>query len=116
MAEPIFEPLTPMSSWIGIAEHRLHPDLAARPDLDRTSRHVICPQIECAAACQFEAGMVPVAGQDAVLNAAAIERETHMGAAIVEREDVPTLMHEQDRATAAVQDKSAFGFQLFEGP
>src|SRR6476659_7312038 len=79
MAEPIFEPLTPMSSWIGIAEHRLHPDLAARPDLDRTTRHVICPQIECAAACQFEAGMVPVAGQDAVLNAAAIERETHMG-------------------------------------
>src|ERR1700722_15313609 len=61
MAEPIFEPLTPMSSWIGIAEHRLHPDLAARPDLDRTSRHVICPQIKCTAACQFEAGMVPVA-------------------------------------------------------
>src|SRR5258706_2754908 len=59
-----------MSSWIGIAERRLHPDLAARPDLDGTSRHVICPQIECAATCQFEAGMVPVAGQDAILNAA----------------------------------------------
>ena len=112
MAEPIFEPLTPMSSWIGIAEHRLHPDLAARPDLDRTSRHVICPQIKCTAACQFEAGMVPVAGQDAVLNAAAIERETHVGAAIVKREDVPTLMHEQHRAVAAVHNKPAFGFQL----
>src|ERR1700736_4573524 len=106
MAEPIFEPLTPMSSWIGIAEHRL------RPDLDRPSRHVICPQIKCTAACQFEAGMVPVAGQDAVLNAAAIERETHVGAAIVKREDVPTLMHEQHRAVAAVHNKPAFGFQL----
>jgi hypothetical protein len=56
--------------------------------------------------------MMPVAGQDAVLNAAAIERETHMRAAIVEREDVPTLMHEKDRAMAAVHYKSPFGFQL----
>jgi hypothetical protein len=58
--------------------------------------------------------MMPVAGQDAVLNAAAIERETHMRAAIVEREDVPTLMHEKDRAMAAVHYKSPFGFYLFE--
>jgi hypothetical protein len=56
--------------------------------------------------------MMPVAGQDAVLNTAPIERETHVGAAIVEREDVPTLMHEQHRAVAAVHNKPAFGFQL----
>jgi hypothetical protein len=37
--------------------------------------------------------MVPVAGQDAVLDAATIERETHMRAAIVEREDMPALVH-----------------------
>jgi hypothetical protein len=41
---------------------------------------------------------------------APIERETHMRAAIVEREDVPTLMHEKDRAMAAVHNESAFGF------
>jgi hypothetical protein len=35
-----------------------------------------------------------------------------MWAAIVEREDVPTLMHEQHRAVAAVHNKPAFGFQL----
>jgi hypothetical protein len=59
--------------------------------------------------------MVPVAGQDAVLNAAANERETHVGAAIVEREDVPAFMHEQHRAVAAVHNKPALGFYLFEG-
>src|ERR1700751_3286066 len=115
MAEPVFEPLTPMSRWIGIAEHRFHPHLAARPDLDRASRHVICPQIECAAARQFEPRMMPVAGQDAVLDAAPIERETHMRAAIVEREDMPALVYEEDRAMAAVHNKSALGFQLLKG-
>src|SRR5580704_8862584 len=36
--------------------------------------------------------MMPVAGQDAVLNAAPIQRKTHMRAAIVEREDMPALV------------------------
>src|SRR5438552_10474378 len=58
--------------------------------------------------------MMPVAGQDAVLNGATIERETHMRAAIVEREDVPALVHEKDRAMAAMHNESPFGFYLFE--
>ncbi len=58
---------------------------------------------------------MPVAGQDAVLNAAAIERETHMGAATVERVDMPALMHQEDWAMAAVQNESPFGSYLFEG-
>ena len=56
--------------------------------------------------------MVPVAGQDAVLDAATIQWETHMRATIVEREHVPVLVHEENRAMAAVHNKSAFGFQL----
>src|SRR5260370_22470508 len=59
--------------------------------------------------------MVPVAGQDAVFNTAPIERETHMRAAIVESEDMPALVHEKDRAMAAVHNESPFGFYLFEG-
>jgi hypothetical protein len=43
MSEPICEPLTPMSNRIGVAKHRLHPDLAAGADLDGTSRHIVCP-------------------------------------------------------------------------
>jgi hypothetical protein len=37
-----------------------------------------------------------------------------MRAAIVERKDVPALVHEKDRAMAAVHYKSPFGFYLFE--
>src|SRR4029077_19310161 len=58
---------------------------------------------------------MPVAGQDALLNAAAIEWETHMRTAIVEREDMPAVVHEKDRAMAAVHNESPFGFQLLKG-
>ena len=52
--------------------------------------------------------MMPVAGQDAVLDAAPIERETHMRATIVEREDAAALVDDEDRAMAAVDDKPPF--------
>ena len=45
-----------------------------------------------AAACQFEARMVPMASQDAVLDAASFQRETHVRTAIVEREDLAALV------------------------
>src|SRR5271165_5783124 len=38
-----------------------------------------------------------------------------MGAAVVQREDVTALVHEKDRAMAAVHNESPFGFYLFEG-
>src|SRR5438270_11235496 len=114
MGEPVFEPTAPMSNWIGVAKHRFHPDLTARTDLDGTTRHVVGPQIEGAAARQREARMMPVAGQDAILDAAPFERETHMGAAIVERKDVTALLHEEDRAVTAMHDEPPFGFQFIE--
>ena len=58
--------------------------------------------------------MMPVAGEDTVLDAATLKREAHMWTAVVEREDVPVLVHEQDRAVAAVHNKPTFGFQLFK--
>jgi len=42
------------------------------------------------------------------------QRETHMRTAVVEREDAPILVHEQDRAVAAVHNKPALGFQLLK--
>src|SRR5271169_2453610 len=58
--------------------------------------------------------MMPVAGQDAVLDAAALERETHMRAAIVERDYMPAVVHQQDRAMAAMHDEPSLDFQLFQ--
>src|SRR5271168_3894647 len=109
MGEPVFEPLPPMSNRVGVAKHRLHPDLTARADLDGASQHVVCPKVKGAAARQFERRMMPVAGQDAVLDAATLQRETHMRTAVVERKDVPLLVHEQNRAVAAVHNKPTLG-------
>src|SRR3954453_9442256 len=114
MGEPVFEPLPPMSNRIGVAKHRLNPDLTARADLDGTSGHIVCPKVKGAATRQFEPRVMPVAGQDAVLDAATLQGETHMGTAIVKREDVPVLVHDQNRAVAAVHDKPALGLQLLK--
>src|SRR6266853_2960440 len=57
---------------------------------------------------------MPVAGQDAVLDAATIQWETHMRTAIVEREHVPVLVHEENRAMSAVYNDARLGFQLLK--
>ena len=49
-------------------------------------RRVVGPQIKCAAAAQVESCMVPVTREDAVLDSPFAQGESHVGAAIVERE------------------------------
>jgi hypothetical protein len=46
-------------------------------------------------------------GQDAVLDAASLEREAHVGATIVEGEDAPAIVDDKDRAMTAVQNEPA---------
>ena len=58
--------------------------------------------------------MMPMAGQDAVLDAASFQRETHVRTAIVEREDLSALVYEQDRAVAAVHNNPTLEPQLFK--
>ena len=53
-------------------------------------------------------------GQDAVLDAAALEREAHVRAAIVEGEDAPAVVDDEDRTMAAVHDEPPLGLQLLE--
>ena len=74
MREAVVEPLAPMRSRIRVAEDGPHPDFAVT-DFGGAGRHVVCPQIEGTATREIEAGVVPVAGQGAVLDAAAIERK-----------------------------------------
>jgi hypothetical protein len=48
--------------------------------------------------------MMPMVGQDPILDAATIEWEPHMGTPIVEPEHLSALLHEQYRAVASVQE------------
>src|SRR5215472_5358263 len=106
VGEAVRKALTPVRGGIGITERSLHPDFTIA-QFDREDRYVIRPQIEGAAAFEIEAGVVPVAGQDAILDAAPLERETHVRATIVEGEDAPAVVDNKDRTMTAVHDGPA---------
>ena len=101
MPEAVVEPLAPMRCRISVTESRPHPDLAVTP-LGGASRHVVCPQIEGTATREIEAGVVPVAGQDSILNATPIQRKAHMRTAIVEREDATFVVDDEYRTMLLV--------------
>ena len=113
MGEAVVEPSAPMRGRVGIAERGLHPHFQVA-HFDGTSRHVVGPQIKGAAACQIEASVVPVAGQDAILDAAAVERKPHVWTAIVECEDALTVVNHEDRTMRPAHDEPPLGLQLLE--
>src|SRR5215207_7278049 len=94
-----------------MAERRLDPDLAVT-HLDRTGRNVIGPEIEGAAARQIEARVMPMTREDAVLDAAAIEWEAHVWAAVVEREHASPVINHQDRGMPAMHHEPTLGLEL----
>ena len=104
MRKAVVEPLAPVRSRIRVAEDGPHPDLAIA-HLGGAGRHVVCPQIEGTATREIEAGVVPVAGQGAVLDAAAIQGKAHVRAAIVEREDSIFVVDNEYRSMRPVHDQ-----------
>jgi len=82
--------------------------------LDRADRHVVRPEVEGAAAFEIEASVVPVTGQDAVFDAAALEREAHVRAPIVEGEDAPAVVDDEDRTMATVHNEPPLDLQLLK--
>src|SRR5260370_12886659 len=84
--------------------------------LGRADRYVARPQIEGAAAFEVEAGVVPMTGQDAVLDAAALERKAHVRATIVEGEDAPAVVDDEDRTMATLHNEPPLRLQLFKAP
>src|SRR5215467_4215467 len=111
MREAVVEPLAPMRGRIRVAEDGPHPHFAITP-LGGAGRHVVCPQIKGTATREIEAGVVPVAGQGAVLDAAAIQRKAHMRAAIVEREDTIVVVDDKYRSMWPVYDQPPLRLQL----
>jgi hypothetical protein len=114
VGKAVVKPSAPMRRRVGIAERGLHPYFQVA-HFDGTGRRVVGPQIEGAAAGEIEAGVVPVAGQDAILDAAAVERKPHVWTAIVEREDAPAVVNYEDRTTMrAAHDEPPLGLQLLK--
>jgi hypothetical protein len=56
-----------------------------------------------------------MAGKDAILDAAAIQGETHVRATIVEGKHASVVVDEEDRAMAAAHDKAPLNPHLLKG-
>ena len=71
-------------------------------------------EVKRAAAAQVEPGVMPVAGHNAVLDRAAVQRETEMRATIVEREYLTFVPAKQHRTIRSVHCHHLLFFQVGE--
>ena len=74
------------------------------------------PKVEGVTTFEIEASVVPMTGQDAVLDATALKRETHVRAPIVECEDAPAVVDDEDWTVMSVHKETPLGLQLLKAP
>src|SRR5262245_49115973 len=55
-------------------------------------------------------------GQDSVLEAAALEREAHVRATIIESKDTPAVVDDKNRTMATVHNEPPLCLQLLQAP
>jgi hypothetical protein len=113
VGQAVFEPTAPVARGVATIKPWFDPDLSIA-HLDRTGRDIVSPEIEGAAARQIEARMMPMTSEDAVLDAAAIERKAHMRAAVVDRVHLFPYDEETDRVLVDVNNQPPSGAQLGE--
>ena len=115
MGKPVVEPAAPVGGRVGVAGPVLDPYFAVM-QLDREGRHVVGPQIEGAAAREVEPRVVPMAGEDAVGDRAAVQREAQMRAAIVHGEHAALVVNDEDWAASAANHHPPLRLQLLDRP
>jgi hypothetical protein len=59
--------------------------------------------------------MVPVAGEDTVLDRAAVERKAEVGTTVIEGHDLAGVMDDEERRARAAEHELALGFELVQG-
>src|SRR3954464_8467416 len=91
----------------------IDPDLIVG-NFDRKDTHIVSEEIECTAAGEIEAGVVPVAGQDAVTHRAAIQRKAHVRTAIIDRIDLIAVEEEYDGMPIDPHRKRSLAAQIGE--
>ena len=69
-------------------------------DSYREYSHIVGPLVEGPAGFKVEARVMPVAGEDAVLDCSAVEWEAHVRAPVVDREQAAVRIEQNDRVTA----------------
>jgi hypothetical protein len=90
-----------------LSRREIHPYLTLS-NLDREYACLVSKLVEGSAALEVETGMMPVAGEDAVLEGAPVQGESHVGTAIVQSVH-PTVMEEERQRVAGDTDRDATG-------
>jgi hypothetical protein len=93
--QPLAQPVAPMGLAVHVTRPGIDPNGTVIPQLDWRGRDIIGPEVEGAAAGEVKAGMMPMAGQNPVLDRAAVQRKTEMRATVVEREDTAPVVHDK---------------------
>ena len=88
-----------------------HPHVVA-VDLDVEGGGVVGPRIERAARRQVEAGVVPVAGEQAGLDRALVEREAEVGAAVLDGPRPALVPQHHHRHGADLGEEAPVAFEL----
>jgi hypothetical protein len=88
-----------------LSRREIHPYLTVS-NLDREYACLVGKLVEGSTALKVEAGMMPVAGEDAVLQSAPMQGESHVGTAIVQGVH-PTVMEEERERVAGDTDRGA---------
>ena len=99
---------------LGLRGNRVDPDDAVLEG-DLEAQHVVREQVEGTAALQVEARVVPVTGQDAVAHAAAVQREAHVRAAVVDRVDLALVREHGDAPARCAHDHHTAALDLVQG-
>ena len=108
--EAVPQPPLPVGRRV-FPRRRVHPHLAVA-NLRGEGADVVGPEVEGAAGGQVEAGVVPVTGQDAVLDGAPVQGEAHVGAAVVDGMDLIAPGEECQGVSLDVDGQAACGLDV----
>ncbi len=112
--EAVVETLEEVRDGI-VAAAGLDEDVVA-VDRHQEAAGVVGEGVEGAAGDEVEAGVVPVAGDQAGLDGALVEREAHVGAAVLDRPGAALTPEDDDREIADLRQQPTGGAELLERP
>jgi len=76
---------------------------------------IIRKEIERAAARKVEACVMPMTRENAVVAASAVERKAHMRTTVVQGEDTPPVLQDEDRSMWTAHHEAALALELLNG-
>jgi hypothetical protein len=113
LLQPLAQSVAPVGVTVGIAGLWTHPHDAVAY-LDCRRRNVVGPKVKGAATGQVKAGMMPMAGQDAVFDRASMERKSKMRATVIEGEHLPVIIDDEQPTASTANNDHTRGLQLLQ--